>query len=82
MNNDFEREKRERFLAIVDFGFSDILDNLDFAFMGNLEARKSQWSLPGDTLYQNLFAPGGLRIIRFLGLVLSLRGLQRCVHCR
>ena len=28
--------------------FSDALDNLDFAFMGSVEARNGRWSLIGD----------------------------------
>jgi hypothetical protein len=38
----------------IDLSFSDILDNLDFTFMGGLEARKSKWSLVGDLIYLSL----------------------------
>lgn len=35
----------------IDVSFSDILDNLDLTLMGNLEARKSKWSILGDLIY-------------------------------
>jgi len=34
--------------------FSDIIDNLDFTFMGALNARKDKWSLLGDVIYMKL----------------------------
>lgn len=40
--------------AEIDVGFSDILDNLDFAFMGTLEGRKGKWSWLADAVYMNL----------------------------
>ncbi len=40
----------------VDVGFSDLLDNLDIAFMGRAEAWKGKWGLFLDTLYMDLGA--------------------------
>jgi hypothetical protein len=38
----------------VDVGFSDIGDELNFAFMLEFEARKGRWGLMGNTIYANL----------------------------
>jgi hypothetical protein len=38
----------------VDLSFSDILDELNFAFMLAYEARKGRWGLWGDTIFANL----------------------------
>ena len=38
----------------VDVGFSDLLDNLDIAFMGRVEAWKGRWGLFFDGLYMDL----------------------------
>jgi len=38
----------------VDVGFSDIWDELNFAFMIEYEARKGNWGLWGNTIYANL----------------------------
>lgn len=35
----------------IDVSFNDILDNLNMAFMGAFEARKSKWSLAADVIY-------------------------------
>ena len=43
----------------IDVSFSDILDSLDFALMGGLEARKSKLSLVADFLHLNLGQNGG-----------------------
>jgi hypothetical protein len=40
--------------ADVDLSFSDIWDELNFAFMAAYEARKGNWGLWGDTIYANL----------------------------
>lgn len=40
----------------VEVGFSDLLDNLDIAFMGRLEAWKGEWGLFVDGLYMDLGA--------------------------
>jgi hypothetical protein len=37
--------------ADVDVGFNDILDNLEFGFMGYLEHRRDKWSFIGDIAY-------------------------------
>jgi hypothetical protein len=42
--------------AVIDISFSDILDNLDFTFMGTFEARKAKWSLLADMVYLNMSA--------------------------
>ena len=36
---------------IIDVSLSNLLDNLTFAFMGGLEARKNKWSFLGDVIY-------------------------------
>ena len=38
----------------VDVSFSDILDNLDFGFMGFVEHRRGKWSFIGDVAYLNV----------------------------
>ena len=40
----------------MDAGVSDIMDNLDIAFMGRLEAWKGEWGLFVDGLYMDLGA--------------------------
>jgi hypothetical protein len=40
--------------AEVDASFNDILDELNFAFMVQYEARKGHWGLWGNTIYSNL----------------------------
>ncbi len=40
----------------IDVGFDDLLDNLNFAFMGGLGARKGRWSLLADAIYLNVEA--------------------------
>ena len=35
----------------IDVSFSDLYDNLGFAFMGGLEAHKNKWSFYGDVIY-------------------------------
>jgi len=40
----------------VEVGFSDLLDNLDIAFMGRAEAWKGEWGLFLDALYMDLGA--------------------------
>lgn len=37
--------------APIDMSFSDILDNLDFTFMGNFGAQKDKWTLRTDVIY-------------------------------
>ena len=39
-----------------DASFSDIWDNLDFAFMGAFEARKGKWSVAADVIYMDVSA--------------------------
>ena len=39
-----------------DVSFSDIISNLDMAFMGAFEARKSKWSLAADVVYLDVSA--------------------------
>jgi len=38
----------------IDISFSDIFDNLEMAFMGNLAAQKGKWSMAGDFVYLDL----------------------------
>lgn len=40
----------------VEVSFSELLDNLDFAFMGRLEAWKGQWGLFVDSLFMDIGA--------------------------
>ncbi len=40
----------------IDVGFDDIINNLDMAFMGAFEARKSKWSLAADVIYLDVSA--------------------------
>jgi len=40
----------------IDVGFDDIISNLDMAFMGAFEARKSKWSLGVDVVYLDVSA--------------------------
>ncbi len=40
----------------VEFAFSDLLDNLEMAFMGAFAARKNNWSLFTDVIYMDLAA--------------------------
>ena len=42
--------------ADVDVSFSDILDNLDFTFMGFVEHRRGKWSFIGDVAYLKISA--------------------------
>ena len=41
-----------------DVSFSDIWDNLNFAFMGAFEARKGKWSAAADVIYMDLSDDG------------------------
>jgi len=43
----------------IDISFDSLIDNLHLAFMGNLEARKSKWSLAADLIYLNVGDDGG-----------------------
>ena len=43
----------------VDIGFSSLISNLNMAFMGAIEARKSEWSLLADAVYLNVGDNGG-----------------------
>jgi hypothetical protein len=40
----------------VEIGFEDLLENLNFAFMGTFEARKNDWSLIGDAVHLDVGA--------------------------
>jgi hypothetical protein len=40
----------------IDVSFSDVWDNLDFAVMGALEARKSKWSVAADVIHLGVSA--------------------------
>lgn len=46
----------------LDISFIDLINNLNMAFMGNAEARKSKWSLAADVIYLNVGADGGGRV--------------------
>ena len=52
----------------IDISFSDILDDLDMAFMGVFGARKGKWSLLGDVVYMDISqSDGGSETIPILG---------------
>ena len=43
----------------IDISFSDIIDDLDLAFMGTFGARKGKWSLLADAIYLDISQDGG-----------------------
>jgi hypothetical protein len=42
----------------IDITFSDLIQNLDMAFMGNLEARHGKWFVAADLFYSDISASG------------------------
>ena len=46
----------------IDISFDDLISNLDMAFMGDFEARKSKWSLAADLIYLNVGAGGAASV--------------------
>ncbi len=46
----------------IDLGFDTIINNLNMAFMGAFEARKTKWSLLADVIYLNLGANKGAHV--------------------
>lgn len=42
----------------IDITFSDLIKNLDMAFMGNLEARRGKWLVAADLFYADISASG------------------------
>jgi hypothetical protein len=46
----------------LDISFTDLISNLNMAFMGDAEARRDKWSLAADVIYLNVGAGGGGRI--------------------
>jgi hypothetical protein len=42
----------------IDITFSDLIKNLDMAFMGNLEARRGKWFMAADLFYADISASG------------------------
>ena len=65
----------------IDVSFSDILDSLDMALMGTLEARNSEWSMAGDILYLAITEETGATLptgasvdVEVTGTVLNLIG--------
>ena len=53
-----------------DAEFSDIWDNLDFAFMGAFEARKGKWSAAADVIYMDVSA-GNAGTVQLTGASLN-----------
>lgn len=53
------------FTAPVDVKFSDIVDKIDFAFMGVVEVGRGQWSFASDLFYAKLGADNTRGPIRF-----------------
>jgi hypothetical protein len=51
----------------IDVGFDTILDNLDFAFMGNYKAHKDRWSFLADFIYMDLSAEKQLDLVPPIG---------------
>ena len=60
----------------VDVSFSDIVDNLDFTFMGGLSARKDKLSLLVDVIYMNLEDTSNSTLSQNDLLKLSLTNVQ------
>jgi hypothetical protein len=71
----------------VDVSFNDILDDLDFAFMGAFEARHGRWGILADVSYAELsdsldplgvvFSQGDFEMQQFLGnITLNYRMLE------
>ena len=40
----------------IDISFTDLIDNLDMAFMGSLQARKGKWGMLADVIYLDVSA--------------------------
>lgn len=60
----------------IDVKLDDILDNLDFAFMGMAEARKNKWLFAADAIYLDLensatIAPGTEASVELSGWVVT-----------
>ena len=53
----------------IDVSFTDILDALDFTFMGTLEAQNSRWSLLGDYIYLKVSADQGASLPTMAGTI-------------
>ena len=71
----------------IDADFSDVLDELDFAFMGTAEARKGRWGVLFDGVYAKFSAdadtPGplfGKGTVDFVQQLYSLAGAYRLVE--
>ena len=60
----------------VDVSFSDILDNLDFGFMGFVEHRRGKWSFIGDVAYLNVSAEKTRSRTSVTSLTLDAEGEQ------
>ena len=59
----------------IDVSFSDILDSLDLTLMGNLEARKSKWSILGDLIYLGVSQDTGATLPTGAGVDVEVTGL-------
>jgi len=60
----------------IDIGFGDIVDNLDFAFMGTFGARKGKWSFMLDAIYLDIegddtIAPGVKADVELFGWIVT-----------
>jgi len=51
-------------VSSVDMSFGDIWDNLDFAGMMHVEARRDRWGLFVDPLYAKLSADGNISVLK------------------
>lgn len=69
----------------IDISFNDVLNNLDFAFMGGGEARNGRWSVTTDVIYMKVKAengntvtepaqPGGPDVVTETSATVKLRG--------
>jgi hypothetical protein len=58
----------------IDVGFDDLIDNLDFAFMGVLGAYKGKWSVLVDLIYLDVSAENKSRITVPVGPGFEVRG--------
>lgn len=59
--------------ASIDQSFSDVLDKLDFSFMGAVEVRRGEWMVWIDTIYLSLSQDGTIPGPQFGGAQLEIK---------
>ncbi len=59
----------------VDISFSDIVDKLDFGYMGHFDAQKGKWTIAADAVYlkvgDNVPAPGPIDKLQFRSWIVT-----------